>query len=126
VPVHVPIVGVTVIVAVIGDVVDFVAVKDGILPVPEAAKPMEASEFVQLNVAPVGLLVNVVALTVLALHTVVSEGTFTVIAGQLLAVQVAVLAAKHPVPVGVTVMVTLSPAVKPPCVKVVPATVPPL
>ena len=41
-------VGVTVIVAVNGNRVVFVAIKDGMLPVPEAAKPIDGVLFVQL------------------------------------------------------------------------------
>ena len=40
--------GVTVIVAVIGALVAFVAVNDPILPVPDAARPIAGFEFVQL------------------------------------------------------------------------------
>jgi hypothetical protein len=45
-------VGVIVIVAVIGVEPAFTAVKAGILPVPEAAKPIDALLLVQLNVVP--------------------------------------------------------------------------
>jgi hypothetical protein len=45
-------VGVTVIVAVIGDVVAFVAVNEGILPEPLAARPIAVLLFVQVNVVP--------------------------------------------------------------------------
>ena len=48
-----PIVGVTVIVAEIGDEPVFVGVNEPILPVPLAAKPMAVLLFDQLNVAPV-------------------------------------------------------------------------
>jgi hypothetical protein len=41
---------------VIGELVVFVAVKLGVLPVPEAANPILASEFVQVKVPPTGLL----------------------------------------------------------------------
>ena len=45
-------VGVIVIVAVIGAVVALVAVKDGTLPEPLAARPMAMLLFVQANVVP--------------------------------------------------------------------------
>ena len=48
VPVQPPTDGVTVIVAVIGLAVAFVAVKEGILPVPEAPNPIAVLLFVQL------------------------------------------------------------------------------
>jgi hypothetical protein len=43
---------VIVIVAVIGDVVAFVAVNEGILPEPFAARPIAVLLFVQVNVVP--------------------------------------------------------------------------
>ncbi len=52
VPVHPFAVGVTVIVAVIGDVVALVAVKEGTLPEPFAARPIAVLLFVQVNVVP--------------------------------------------------------------------------
>ena len=45
-------VGVTVIVAVIGEVVAFVAMNEGIFPVPLAARPIAVLLFVQVNVVP--------------------------------------------------------------------------
>ena len=49
VPVHpLGVVGVTVIVAVIGDVVAFVVVNEGIFPVPLTAKPIDGVLFTQL------------------------------------------------------------------------------
>ena len=45
-------VGVTVIVAVIGDVVLLIAVKAGIFPLPFAARPIAVLLFVQSNVVP--------------------------------------------------------------------------
>jgi hypothetical protein len=44
--------GVTVIVAVMGDEVPLVAVKDGTLPVPDAPRPMAVLEFVHAKVVP--------------------------------------------------------------------------
>lgn len=48
--------GVTVIVAVIGELPEFVAVNAAILPVPLAAKPMLGVLFVQLYVTPLAML----------------------------------------------------------------------
>jgi len=52
VPVHPFAVGVTVIVAVIAEVVAFVVVKEGTLPEPLAASPIAVLLFVQVNVVP--------------------------------------------------------------------------
>ena len=52
VPVHPFAVGVTVIVAVIGEAVAFVAVNEGTLPEPLAASPIAMLLFVQVNVVP--------------------------------------------------------------------------
>ena len=52
VPVHPFAVGVTVIVAVIGEVVAFVAVNEGILPVPLAERPIAVLLFVHVNDVP--------------------------------------------------------------------------
>jgi len=52
VPVHPFAEGVTVIVAVIGEVVAFVAVNAGTLPEPLTARPIAVLLFVQLNVVP--------------------------------------------------------------------------
>jgi hypothetical protein len=51
-PVHPFAVGVTVIVAVIGDVVAFVAVNEGILPEPFAPRPIAVFHVVHVNVVP--------------------------------------------------------------------------
>ena len=52
VPVQPFVVGVTVIVETIGEVVAFVAVKEGILPEPLAARPIAVLLFVHVNVVP--------------------------------------------------------------------------
>ena len=52
-PIHPFAVGVTVTVAVIGEVVAFVAVNGGILPEPLAARPIAVLLFAQVNVVPV-------------------------------------------------------------------------
>ena len=53
IPVHPFAVGVTVIVAAIGEVVALVAVNDGILPEPLAASPILVLLLVHVNVVPV-------------------------------------------------------------------------
>ena len=47
----------------------FVAVKEGKFPVPLAGKPIAGFELVQVNVAPPGVLKNVIPPTVAPLHT---------------------------------------------------------
>ena len=58
-------VGVTVIVAAIGEVVALVAVNEGILPEPLAARPIDVLLFVHVNVVPLTgpekLVIDVVA-----------------------------------------------------------------
>jgi len=49
----------------------FVAVNEGIFPLPLAPNPIAVLEFVHVNVAPVGVLVNAEAETVAPLHTVI-------------------------------------------------------
>ncbi len=70
-------VGVTVTVAVTGFAVVFVPVKEGVLPVPLAPRPILASELIQSNVAPGVVLVNTPAATFAVLHTVTFAGTVT-------------------------------------------------
>jgi hypothetical protein len=60
-PVQPASVGVTVMVDVIGEPVAFVAVKAGVFPFPEAANPIPVLEFVQVKVAPAGVLVYALA-----------------------------------------------------------------
>ena len=71
-------VGVTVIVAVTGLDVAFVAVNAAILPVPLAAKPILVVLFVQLYVVPVTVEpVKVTAVVIAFAQTVWSEGFVT-------------------------------------------------
>lgn len=93
-PWHEFIVGVTVIVAIIGVIVAFVAVKLGIFPVPLAANPIVVFEFVHTKLAPEGLLTKVVAETVVLLQTLLFEGTVTV--GPRSIDTVTLLEAEHP------------------------------
>jgi hypothetical protein len=80
-PIPNPVVGVTVIVAVIGNSVVFVAVNEAISPVPDDERPIAELLLVQVNVAPEGVLAKAVAATVLPLHTVTFAGTVTVEVG---------------------------------------------
>jgi hypothetical protein len=70
--------GVTVIVALIADVVALVAVKEGTFPDPPAARPIAVFEFVQVNVAPAGELLNDVSGTVAPGQTTELEGTLAI------------------------------------------------
>ena len=69
--------GVTVIIAIIGRAVLFVPVKAGTSPVPFAARPIEASELIQSNVAPGVVLVKAEAAIVSPSQTIISAGTAT-------------------------------------------------
>ena len=75
--------GVTVIVAIIGVFVVFIAVNVGMFPLPEAASPIPVFELVQLYVVPVEVLlvVKLFGVTVLLLQTVTAAGWFTCAAG---------------------------------------------
>ena len=76
-----PLIGVTVIVAVIGDDAAFVNVKFEIFPVPFAAKPIAVFEFVHVNVAPLTELENVNAPVCSPAQKVLFDGTLTSGAG---------------------------------------------
>ena len=65
-------------VAVMGLPVELVAVNEGIFPLPLAPRPMVVLLLVHAKVAPVGVLVNVAAATVVPEHCVISAGTVTV------------------------------------------------
>ena len=75
VPVHAPVDGVTVIVAVTAAAEAFKAVNGAILPVPLAARPMEVVLFVQLNVVAVP--VKLIAVVAVLLQTVWFATGFT-------------------------------------------------
>jgi hypothetical protein len=83
-------VAVTAMVAVNGEEVVLVAVNAAILPMPLAARPIDGSELVHVNVPPAGVLVNVVPATVPLLHTVSLAGTLAIASGFTVTVAVAV------------------------------------
>ena len=68
VPVHELTVGVTVMVAVTGELPVLVAVKEGVFPLPLAPKPTVVLELVQVNDPPAGVLEKAVAGTVAPLQ----------------------------------------------------------
>ena len=106
--------GVTVIVAVTGALVVFVAVKAAILPVPDAARPMLVLLFVQLNVVPPTAPVKLIAVVVAPLHSVWLATAFTVGVGFTVIVNVIgvpVQVTPLLVYVGVTVIVATTGAV---------------
>ena len=108
-PAHPFTVGETVMVAVIGAAVPFVAVNDGISPEPVAAIPIAVFEFVHVNVPPAGILLKFVAGTVPLLHTITFAGTVTVGIG--FTVTVTVFEPVQPDAVPVTVYVVVVPGV---------------
>ncbi len=67
--------GVTVTVEVTGSAVLFVPEKEGVFPIPLAARPIVAIEFVQEKVAPGVVLVKFEVDIVTPLQTVISGGT---------------------------------------------------
>ena len=70
-------VGVTVIVDVTGFAVLFVPVNNGVFPVPLAARPIDATELIQSNVAPGVVLVYAEVATTEPLQITLSTGTTT-------------------------------------------------
>jgi hypothetical protein len=64
-------------VEVIGVLPVFVAVKAGVFPAPEAARPIAVFELVQLKVVPATLPLNAEAGTAAPLHTVMFAGSTT-------------------------------------------------
>jgi hypothetical protein len=65
-------------VATIAVVPTFVAVNEGTLPEPLAARPIAVLEFVQVKAAPVGVLTKFVVVTALPLVMAMFAGTVTV------------------------------------------------
>jgi hypothetical protein len=72
------VVGVTVIVAVIGPGPGLVPMNEGILPVPLAPRPIDVLLFVQLNIVPGTVPLNMIGTDGAPLHTVWSGTGFTV------------------------------------------------
>ena len=68
-PGQAPNTGVTVIVAITGELVALVAVNAAILPVPLAARPIDVVLFVQLNTVPGGVPEKVIVVVEAPLHT---------------------------------------------------------
>ena len=100
------VVGVTVIVAVIGAAVLFIAMKLGILPWPDAARPIEVLLLVQLNIVPATVPVKVIAAVADPLQSVWLATAATVAVGLTVIVNV-IGAPVQPLAVGVTVIVPL-------------------
>jgi hypothetical protein len=99
--------GVTVIVAVIGALVKLIAVKDAILPVPLAPKPIDVFVFVQLKVVPLTEPVNVIALVATPLHNAWLPGGATFALGFTVIVNVFAVPGQLAVE-GVTVIVAVT------------------
>ena len=96
--------GVTVIVAVIGNSVGFTVTKLGILPIPLAPNPILGSLLVQLNTVPTVALVNVTAAVAAPTQSVWFATTFTVAVGLTVIIKL-VGVEVHPPLTGVTVIV---------------------
>lgn len=96
--------GVMLMVAVIGLAVLFTATNDGILPEPEAAKPIPAAELVQLYPVPVPT--KGMAALVAPLHTVTFAGAVTDGVG-LTVIEKVVVAPLHEIPPPVNTEVTV-------------------
>lgn len=99
--------GVTVIVAVTGELVAFTAVKAGIAPVPFAARPIEGLLFVQLKPVPLTVPVKGTAPVVEPLHKTWLTGGATLGVGLTVIVKICE-APGQPLAVGVTVMVAVT------------------
>jgi hypothetical protein len=125
---------------VIGAVVVFAAVKAGVLVVPLPTKPIAVLELVQVYVAPLGVLVNVLAGTEAPAQTATFDSAVTTGIGFITIVDVAVTAA-HPPEAAIVFVTVYVPAVlavrltcpvevltktKPAVEENVPATPPPL
>lgn len=93
--------GVTTTVATTGTLPLLVAVKEGILPLPDAARPMLVVVFVQSNCVPATVPTKVVAAVKAVLHNAWSAGSATVGVGFTLIVKVLVVPVQ-PNAVGVT------------------------
>ena len=107
-------VGVTVMVAVMGDAPALVAVNDGTFPAPLAARPMAVLLFAQLNVVPLTELLNTVIPADAPLQYTWLATAFTVPAGFTMIVKVLLVPKQLTPPftnVGVTVMVAVTGAV---------------
>ena len=102
VPKHPFISGVTVMVAVTGEVPVFVALNDAIFPVPLVGSPMEASVFTQLNMVLLTVPVKLMAGVLSPLHRVSLVIGSTVGVGSTVTSTVKV-APVHPFDTGVTV-----------------------
>lgn len=100
-------------VAVIGELPLFIAVNEGISPVPEAPKPIEGLLFVQayVLVPPEFEDPNVIAATVFPLQTSIGDGLFTFALGLTVMVKVFVAPIQLAPPfvnVGVTIIVAIT------------------
>lgn len=118
-PVQVAKTGVTVTVATTGELLTFTAVNEFMVPVPDAASPIEGVVLVQLYVVPATVPVKLTVETAVPAHTTWSAGSVTVGIG-LTVITVTCEGPVHPFAVGITVILavcTVVPAlvaVKPP------------
>lgn len=99
--------GVTVIVAVTGALVVLIAIKDGILPVPLATRPIEVLSLAQLKFVPLTAPVKFIALVDEPLHKTWLAGSTTLGVGLTVMVKLCE-GPGHPNAVGVTVIVAVT------------------
>jgi hypothetical protein len=108
VPVQPLAVGVIVIVAVTGVLPLFVAVKDAISPVPEAARPIEVVLLVQVKTVPLTALVKVIALVEALLQTDCVDGPAIASGVGSTVIVVVIGVPVQPLATGVTVIVAVT------------------
>jgi hypothetical protein len=101
-------VGVIVIVAVTGVLPLFVAVKDVISPVSEAARPIDVVLLVQLNVVPLTALLKVMAVVLALLQTDCVVGFATATGVGLTVIVTVVGVPEQPLATGVTIIVAVT------------------
>ena len=106
VPLQLPYAGVTIIVAVSGELLVLVAVNDAISPVPPEARPIVLSLFVQLYTVPLTAPLKLTAVVAVLLHTVWPLTDATVGVGLTVSIKLSALPG-HPFADGVTTIVTV-------------------
>jgi hypothetical protein len=108
VPEQPPAKGVIVIVAVTGVMIGLTAVKDGILPLPEPARPMPELLLVQVKVVPLTEPVKTIAVVAVLLQTVCVAGVATALGVGLTVIVAVEGVPKQPPAKGVIVMVAVT------------------
>jgi hypothetical protein len=107
VPIQPLAVGITMTLAVSGVAPAFIAVKEAILPVPDAPRPMPGSVLVQPYVVPLTAPLKFTAVEAMPLHNTWLVGAVTVGVGFTVITKLAVLPV-HPLAAGITIIVPVS------------------